>query len=37
MTPGRVASITITKDAHGRLLEGDRREAAESMSRAERP
>jgi len=28
------ASIAITKDVHGHLLEGDKRAAAESMSRA---
>ena len=28
------ASIAITKDVYGHLLEGDKRAAAESMSRA---
>jgi hypothetical protein len=28
------ASITITKDVYGHLVEGDKRSAAESMSRA---
>jgi hypothetical protein len=28
------ASITITKDVYGHLVEGDKRAAAESMSRA---
>jgi integrase len=28
------ASIAITKDVYGHLLEGDKRKAAESMSRA---
>jgi hypothetical protein len=28
------ASIAITKDVYGNLLEGDKRAAAESMSRA---
>ena len=28
------ASITITKDVYGHLLEGDKRAAAESMSQA---
>ena len=28
------ASITITKDVYGHLVEGDRRSAAESMSQA---
>jgi integrase len=28
------ASIAITKDVHGHLLEGDKRAAAESMGRA---
>jgi hypothetical protein len=31
--PGH-ASIAITKDVYGHLLEGDKRAAAESMSRA---
>jgi integrase len=30
----RPASIAITKDVYGHLLEGDKRVAAESMSRA---
>jgi len=30
----RHASIAITKDVYGHLLEGDKRAAAESMSRA---
>jgi integrase len=28
------ASIAVTKDVYGNLLEGDKRAAAESMSRA---